>query len=192
MVREPEDVTDDHGTVRIAAIATYGDTIHTLVDRSRYDGPYLPGYVAAESTFEPKPGQPKRLFQALDHIVGCWTNERYAFEGKTWSMPPRIVLPKPVQEPHPPLWVATTTPDGHYWAGKMGVGVLSFSVGVPPEVVTMKVARSPSRGVTGFTVSPLHTISPPGEVAVTAAVPVQPMPSGSVTPTRAVKPPGWA
>jgi 4-hydroxyphenylpyruvate dioxygenase len=70
VVREPEDVTDDHGTIRIAAIATYGDTIHTLVDRSRYDGPYLPGYVAAASTYESRPGQPKRLFQALDHIVG--------------------------------------------------------------------------------------------------------------------------
>src|SRR3954454_7663863 len=43
VVREAEDVTDEHGTVRIAAIATYGDTVHSLVDRSRYDGPYLPG-----------------------------------------------------------------------------------------------------------------------------------------------------
>lgn len=70
VVREPEDVTDEHGTVRIAAIATYGETIHTLVDRSRYDGPYLPGYVAKESTWVKREGQPKRLFQALDHIVG--------------------------------------------------------------------------------------------------------------------------
>ena len=70
VAREPEDVTDEHGTVRIAAIATYGETIHTLVDRSKYDGPYLPGYVEQTSTFEPRDGQPKRLFQALDHIVG--------------------------------------------------------------------------------------------------------------------------
>ncbi len=70
VVREAEDVTDEHGTVRVAAIATYGDTIHSLVDRSRYDGPYLPGYVAASSTYEKRDGQPKRLFQALDHIVG--------------------------------------------------------------------------------------------------------------------------
>ena len=56
--------------MRIAAIATYGDTVHSLIDRSRYDGPYLPGYVAAASTYEKKDGQPKRLFQALDHIVG--------------------------------------------------------------------------------------------------------------------------
>ena len=61
---EPHDVTDEHGTVRTAAIATYGDTRHTLVDRSRYTGPYLPGYVARTSP----PTEP--LFQALDHVVG--------------------------------------------------------------------------------------------------------------------------
>ena len=55
VVREPEDVTDEHGTVRIAAIATYGETVHTLVDRSRYDGPYLPGYVARSTHLAPKP-----------------------------------------------------------------------------------------------------------------------------------------
>ena len=70
VVRDVEEISDEHGTVRIAAIATYGETIHTLVDRSRYTGPYLPGYVARASSFEKKDGQPKRLFQALDHIVG--------------------------------------------------------------------------------------------------------------------------
>ena len=70
VVREPEDITDEHGTVRIAAIRTYGETVHSLVQRAGYAGPYLPGYVAATPTWERKPGQPKRLFQALDHIVG--------------------------------------------------------------------------------------------------------------------------
>jgi 4-hydroxyphenylpyruvate dioxygenase len=63
---EPHDVSDEHGTVRTAAIATYGETRHTLVDRSRYTGPYLPGYVARSAG--PRPG--RRLFQALDHVVG--------------------------------------------------------------------------------------------------------------------------
>ncbi|MEU7813269.1 4-hydroxyphenylpyruvate dioxygenase [Pseudonocardia sp. NPDC049154] len=67
---EPHDVTDEHGTVRIAAIATYGETRHTLVDRSRYSGPYLPGYVARTSTHVTPEGAPRRLFQALDHVVG--------------------------------------------------------------------------------------------------------------------------
>ncbi|MBB2947690.1 4-hydroxyphenylpyruvate dioxygenase [Actinoplanes lutulentus] len=66
ILEEPHDVTDEHGTVRIAAIATYGDTRHTLVNRDRYTGPYLPGYVTRTSSRPAK----KRIFQALDHIVG--------------------------------------------------------------------------------------------------------------------------
>ncbi|MCM3516211.1 MULTISPECIES: 4-hydroxyphenylpyruvate dioxygenase [Nocardioides] len=67
---EPHDESDEHGTVRTAAIATYGETRHTLVDRSRYDGPYLPGYVARTGTVERRAGDPARLFQAVDHCVG--------------------------------------------------------------------------------------------------------------------------
>ena len=70
IVEEPHDVSDEFGTVRTAAIATYGETRHTLVDRSRYDGPYLPGYVAASATVSRAEGHPKRLFQAVDHCVG--------------------------------------------------------------------------------------------------------------------------
>ena len=70
VLEEPHDVTDEHGTVRLAAIAAYGDTRHSLVQRTSYDGPYLPGYVARSSTFVRRDGAPKRLFQALDHVVG--------------------------------------------------------------------------------------------------------------------------
>src|SRR3954454_14881447 len=47
-VTEPFDATDDHGTVRMATIKTYGDTLHTFVHRGGYRGPFLPGYVARE------------------------------------------------------------------------------------------------------------------------------------------------
>ena len=67
---EPHDTADEHGTVRSAAIATYGDTRHTLVDRSRYTGPYLPGHVARSSSVDRPADAPRRLFQALDHVVG--------------------------------------------------------------------------------------------------------------------------
>jgi 4-hydroxyphenylpyruvate dioxygenase len=70
VLREPHDVSDEHGTVRTAAIATYGETRHTLIDRSRYAGPYLPGFVARSSTYAKPEGAPKRLFQAVDHCVG--------------------------------------------------------------------------------------------------------------------------
>ncbi|WP_199441307.1 4-hydroxyphenylpyruvate dioxygenase [Umezawaea beigongshangensis] len=70
VLEEPHDVTDQHGTVRTAAIATYGETRHTLVDRSRYTGVYLPGYEPRTSTVVRPEGAPKRLFQAVDHCVG--------------------------------------------------------------------------------------------------------------------------
>jgi 4-hydroxyphenylpyruvate dioxygenase len=70
VLEEPHDVSDEDGTVRLAAIAAYGDTRHTLVDRSRYSGPYLPGHVARTSSFVRREGVPKRLFQAVDHVVG--------------------------------------------------------------------------------------------------------------------------
>jgi len=65
----PQDLTDEHGTVRMAAIATYGDTRHTLVDRSRYTGPFLPGFVARDPIVQRTTG-PRRCFQAIDHVVG--------------------------------------------------------------------------------------------------------------------------
>ncbi|GAA1312328.1 4-hydroxyphenylpyruvate dioxygenase [Streptomyces sp. NBC_00257] len=64
---EPHEVKDEHGTVVLAAIATYGKTRHTLVERTGYEGPYLPGYVAAAPIVEPSA---KRTFQAIDHCVG--------------------------------------------------------------------------------------------------------------------------
>ncbi|MCW2645396.1 MAG: 4-hydroxyphenylpyruvate dioxygenase [Pseudonocardiales bacterium] len=77
---EPHDISDDHGTVRLAAIAAYGQTRHTLIDRSGYDGVYLPGYVERTSTMTPpaswgstsQEGRSRqgRLFQAVDHCVG--------------------------------------------------------------------------------------------------------------------------
>ena len=70
ILEEPHDLSDEHGTVRLAAIATYGQTRHSLVDRSRYSGIYLPGYVERTSTYVKREGSPKRLFQALDHVVG--------------------------------------------------------------------------------------------------------------------------
>ncbi|GGX68805.1 4-hydroxyphenylpyruvate dioxygenase [Streptomyces hiroshimensis] len=62
----PYELEDEHGKVVLAAIATYGETRHTLVERSAYTGSYLPGYVAAKPLVEPG----DRRFQAIDHCVG--------------------------------------------------------------------------------------------------------------------------
>jgi 4-hydroxyphenylpyruvate dioxygenase len=70
-IEEPHDLADEHGTVRIATLATYGETRHTLVDRSRYTGAFLPGFVTRDPIVRrPEDAGPKRFFQAVDHVVG--------------------------------------------------------------------------------------------------------------------------
>ena len=63
--RHPESLEDEHGKVVVAAIAAYGDTIHTFVDRSNYSGPYLPGY-APTRHWSAATGAGLRL---VDHVV---------------------------------------------------------------------------------------------------------------------------
>jgi 4-hydroxyphenylpyruvate dioxygenase len=70
ILEEPHDVSDEFGVIRTAAIAAYGNTRHTLIDRSGYTGVYLPGYVPRSSGYRKRDGAPKRMFQALDHVVG--------------------------------------------------------------------------------------------------------------------------
>ncbi len=65
-VQEPHLEQDDHGKVILASIATFGDTVHTLVERTAYAGPYLPGYVAADPIVAPR----DPFFTAVDHCVG--------------------------------------------------------------------------------------------------------------------------
>ena len=67
VLEDPHVLEDEHGKVVRAAIATYGETRHSLVDRSNYSGPYLPGYLAREPIVAP-PSQ--RFFTAIDHCVG--------------------------------------------------------------------------------------------------------------------------
>ncbi|HEY3105249.1 MAG TPA: 4-hydroxyphenylpyruvate dioxygenase [Gaiellaceae bacterium] len=66
-IREPNRVEDEHGSVELSAIATYGDTIHTFVDRSGYDGPFLPGFVSVSSNGQAR-GDAGLV--DIDHIVG--------------------------------------------------------------------------------------------------------------------------
>ena len=61
----PHDTSDEHGTVRMATIKTYGETLHTFVERGGYDGPFLPGYEAIDDGTEDS-----GMLLAIDHIVG--------------------------------------------------------------------------------------------------------------------------
>lgn len=66
-VREPETLSDDHGEIVISAIGTYGDTIHSFVERKNYDGLFMPGFEAVEEQrWQPDPVG----LMYVDHCVG--------------------------------------------------------------------------------------------------------------------------
>ena len=64
---EPYTIEDEHGSVTLSGIYTYGESIHTFVERTHYTGPFMPGYVA-KSSLVPQ-GAPVGLLH-IDHCVG--------------------------------------------------------------------------------------------------------------------------
>ncbi|MEX0682726.1 MAG: LLM class flavin-dependent oxidoreductase [Dehalococcoidia bacterium] len=71
--------------------------------------------------------------EAVHAIPKMWTEEVFSWEGKFFSSPPRSVIPKPVQKPHPPLWVAVSSPETAIQAAERGIGCLGVSIGTPGE-----------------------------------------------------------
>jgi alkanesulfonate monooxygenase SsuD/methylene tetrahydromethanopterin reductase-like flavin-dependent oxidoreductase (luciferase family) len=62
-------------------------------------------------------------------IPKMWMQERFSWEGRAFSMPERAVLPKPIQRPHPPMWVAVTSPGTELDAADRGLGCLGLTPG---------------------------------------------------------------
>ena len=69
-VREPETLEDENGTVIVASVKTYGDTIHTFVQRVNYTGPFLPGFKehTQREVLNGLVPVPELLY--IDHVVG--------------------------------------------------------------------------------------------------------------------------
>ncbi|HWZ60740.1 MAG TPA: 4-hydroxyphenylpyruvate dioxygenase [Gemmatimonadaceae bacterium] len=65
-VQEPTVARDENGDVVTAAIQTYGDTIHSLVERKNYRGTFMPGFVPVSSRYTPQP----LGLEYVDHCVG--------------------------------------------------------------------------------------------------------------------------
>jgi alkanesulfonate monooxygenase SsuD/methylene tetrahydromethanopterin reductase-like flavin-dependent oxidoreductase (luciferase family) len=72
--------------------------------------------------------------EALDAVTRMFVEEPFAgYEGRFFRMPVRNVVPKPLQRPHPPLWVACTRRETIHLAATKGIGALSFSFVEPAE-----------------------------------------------------------
>ena len=80
--------------------------------------------------FEVNPEETKAQWEeAFSMIPRMWMEEPFSHQGTYYNIPPRSVIPKPVQRPHPPLWMAYSQPESFRAAGEKGVGVLSFNLG---------------------------------------------------------------
>ncbi|MCH9016612.1 MAG: LLM class flavin-dependent oxidoreductase [Chloroflexi bacterium] len=76
-------------------------------------------------------GMWEEFAQVLPRI---WTEEVFSHEGKYYQIPPREVLPKPIQKPHPPLWSACSSENTTRTAAELGLGALVGSEGGPDKV----------------------------------------------------------
>ncbi len=70
----------------------------------------------------------KQWAEALEIIPRMWMEDWFEYESDLINIPRRRITPKPVQQPHPPMWVASTQPSSIQFAGEHGLGVLGFGI----------------------------------------------------------------
>ncbi len=98
--------------------------------------------------------------EELDAITRMFVEEPFAgLDGAHVQMPPRNVIPKPLQKPHPPLWVACSRRETIHLAARHGIGALSFSFVEPEDAAKWvqeyyELIRSPACVPAGFAVNP--------------------------------------
>jgi alkanesulfonate monooxygenase SsuD/methylene tetrahydromethanopterin reductase-like flavin-dependent oxidoreductase (luciferase family) len=88
--------------------------------------------------FRCEPDDTKEMWDECTRaVVKMWTTDNFSWNGKHFSMPPRNVIPKPLQKPHPPLWVAVQSPETAVQAGERGMGMLGVTLGAPLDYQQM-------------------------------------------------------
>jgi alkanesulfonate monooxygenase SsuD/methylene tetrahydromethanopterin reductase-like flavin-dependent oxidoreductase (luciferase family) len=68
--------------------------------------------------------------ESLRMLPEMWTQDTFSWDSPTMKVPERAVIPKPVQKPHPPMFVACTQPASIEFAADNGIGVLGFGIGI--------------------------------------------------------------
>ncbi len=65
-----------------------------------------------------------RFQEAVEIVLAAWKSERLSWSGRYWRFEDVEVLPKPLQQPHPPVWLATGSPEAIGWAARHGYSIL--------------------------------------------------------------------
>ncbi len=77
----------------------------------------------------------ERMEETLAVILKAWSSERFSHQGKYWRFDDLALYPRPVQRPHPPIWVAGTSAQTLSWAGRKGYDIMTVGHPHPPEKV---------------------------------------------------------
>jgi alkanesulfonate monooxygenase SsuD/methylene tetrahydromethanopterin reductase-like flavin-dependent oxidoreductase (luciferase family) len=66
--------------------------------------------------------------ESLEIVPRMWTEDPFEFHGRFVNIPSRSIVPKPLQQPHPPIWMAATSPQSWEIAGRNGIGILGLTI----------------------------------------------------------------
>jgi len=77
-----------------------------------------------------------RFREAVDVVMQAWASERLRYRGEFFTFDDVEVLPKPLQQPHPPMWVAAGSPEATRWAASAGYSIL-----IGPHSTHLEVAE---------------------------------------------------
>jgi alkanesulfonate monooxygenase SsuD/methylene tetrahydromethanopterin reductase-like flavin-dependent oxidoreductase (luciferase family) len=78
--------------------------------------------------FGADPDQTKKTWDEFCRVIPrMWTQQTFSWDGLSFTMPERNVLPKPFQDPHPPMWVTVTSPGTELDAADRGLGCLGVA-----------------------------------------------------------------
>lgn len=69
----------------------------------------------------------ERMLEGLELILHAWKSDRFSFQGKFWTVENAAIVPKPVQQPYPPIRIAANSADTFEWAGRQGYPIFVAS-----------------------------------------------------------------
>ncbi len=91
--------------------------------------------------------------EALQMIPRMWRSDLFEWNGKFFHIPPTAIIPKPLQQPHPPIFAACSRPESVELAGSLGIGSLNFTAGnddyLKRKIESYRTAIAGARGIVG-------------------------------------------
>ncbi|MFZ1890069.1 MAG: LLM class flavin-dependent oxidoreductase [Candidatus Binataceae bacterium] len=142
-----------HNAVRIAEDAATID----IISNGRFDlgvgQGYAPGEFAAYGVN--RKTRASRLEEGIEVIRGAWTKEDFSFAGRHYNVRNVRLMPRPVQSPHPPLWIGAGAPKAIERAGRMGCHFMGLANQAAQETYDAAL-RQAGRNPRDFSAAQLH------------------------------------